>query len=244
MSKETCDGRHAAPRRPGALTWWETRRVSTRAEPQLDGEAITDDGDVEPWWHAPWRLAVLGLAFAFLAGAVGFAVGARLAEDRPNSVDVGFLQDMRFHHDQAVAMSLLMVKKPLDDGNPTVRIIAEELLLGQQIESGVMVGLLSSWGKPEANESGTAMAWMDEPVPLERMPGLATEANMDDLAAARGAEADQLFLQLMIAHHEGGLHMAEVAASDAAIADTRDFAAALVRNQQDEITEMRTFLTG
>lgn len=217
--------------------------MSTTAEPHVDGDALEADATVEPWWHAPWRLAVLGLAVAFLAGAVGFAAAARSADDRPNAVDVGFLQDMRFHHDQAVAMSLLMVQKPLDDGNPTVRVIAQELLLGQQIESGVMVGLLSRWGRPEANETGTAMAWMDEPVPLDRMPGLATEANLDQLIAARGAEADQLFLRLMIAHHEGGLHMAERAASDAAVADTRDFAAALVRNQRDEITEMRTFLT-
>ena len=48
--------------------------------------------------------------------------------------------------------------------------IAEELVLGQQAEAGVMIGMLSQWGKPEANESGTAMAWMNEhglaPVPV------------------------------------------------------------------------------
>ncbi len=217
--------------------------MSTTAEPQVDGDARQGDADVEPWWHAPWRLAVLGLAVAFLAGAVGFIVGARAADDDPNATDVGFLQDMRFHHDQAVAMSLLMVKKPLDDGNANVRRIAEELMLGQQIESGVMVGLLSRWGRPEANETGTTMAWMGQPVPLDRMPGLATEANLDQLIAARGAEADQLFLRLMIAHHEGGLHMADYAVSHAAVGDTREFAAAMARNQRDEIAEMRTFLT-
>jgi uncharacterized protein (DUF305 family) len=217
--------------------------VSTTAEPQLDGDAIEDDAGVEPWWHAPWRLAVLGLAVAFLAGAVGFVVGARSAEDRPNAVDVGFLQDMRFHHDQAVAMSALMVKKPLDDGNPTVRLIAEETMLGQQTEAGLMVGLLSSWGRAEANERGTAMAWMDQPLPLERMPGMASQANLDQLIAARGAEADQLYLRLMIAHHEGALDMADYAASNAAVAETRDLAAAMARNQRGEIAEMRTFLT-
>jgi len=220
--------------------------VSTTAEPQVpavEGEVLDDDAAVEPWWRAPWRLAVLGLAVAFLAGAIGFAVGARSADDHPNAVDVGFLQDMRFHHDQAVAMSLLMVKKPLGDGNPNVRLIAEELMLGQQIESGVMVGLLSRWGKPEANESGTAMAWMDEPVPLDRMPGLATEANLDQLVDAQGAEADQLFLRLMIAHHEGGLHMADYAADHAGVGHTRDLAAAMARNQRAEIAEMNTFLT-
>ena len=217
--------------------------MSTTAEPQVDGDATEEADTVTPWWHAPWRLVVLGLAVAFLAGAVGVVAGARSAEDRPNAVDTGFLQDMRFHHDQAVAMSLLMVKKPLDDGNPTVRVIAEELMLGQQTEAGVMVGMLSRWGLPESNETGTAMAWMDEPVPLERMPGMATEANLDQLIAERGAEADQLFLRLMIAHHEGGLHMATYAADHAAVADTRDFAAAMVRNQRDEIAEMRSLLT-
>ena len=41
------------------------------------------------------------------------------------------------------------------------------------------------------------------------MPGMATEAEVARLAAATGAEADRLFLTLMIRHHQGALSMVE-----------------------------------
>ena len=40
------------------------------------------------------------------------------------------------------------------------------------------------------------------------MPGMATPEQLSRLGAAAGAEFDRLFLQLMIAHHEGALTMA------------------------------------
>ena len=53
------------------------------------------------------------------------------------------------------------------------------------------------------------MAWMGMPVPLDQMPGLATDEQMKQLRDASGAESDKLFLELMAAHHRGGVHMAE-----------------------------------
>ena len=40
------------------------------------------------------------------------------------------------------------------------------------------------------------------------MPGMATPAELEQLSAARGQEADLLFLELMTRHHEGALEMA------------------------------------
>src|SRR5690606_13628268 len=75
-----------------------------------DTAAGADDEDVAP---APsglsWpKVAVLGLALAFL----GFAVGIFVSRDRPpgpDSADVGFLQDMLTHHDQALGVATLTV---------------------------------------------------------------------------------------------------------------------------------------
>ena len=50
-------------------------------EPDVDqpgpppAEGHDDPG--EPWWHAPWRLLVLGLALVFLGGALGYAITSR-----------------------------------------------------------------------------------------------------------------------------------------------------------------------
>ena len=107
-----------------------------------------------------------------------------------------------------------------------LRSIAKTIIADQQFENGYMVGLLLDMGADPANETGQAMAWMDQPVPLERMPGMATQAQLDELQAATGAEAGALFVELMAAHHEGGIHMAEHAAEHGSRADVRSLPSA------------------
>ena len=86
------------------------------------------------------------------------------------------------------------------------------------------------------------MSWMGEPVPLERMPGLATTDDLRALAAATGDERDRLFVQLMTVHHEGGIHMAEHAAMHAATDEVRRMATPMADTQSEEITEMARLL--
>lgn len=115
-------------------------------------------------------------------------------------------------------------------------------MLGQQLEAGLMVQMLRTWGHREANESDTGMAWMDMPVPLDRMPGLATPADLDALRAASGVEADTLWINLMIAHHEGGVHMADHAAEHGGTEDVRELAAAMAAGQRGEVIELQDAL--
>jgi uncharacterized protein (DUF305 family) len=210
--------------------------------PPTGDDVVPTDEWPAPWWHAPWRLAVLALALLFLGGAMGYALLARAGTPAAESVDVGFLQDMRVHHDQAVLMSLLLLDKPAAEGERSVRTLAQEVVLGQQLESGLMVQLLRTWGHREANETDTGMVWMDMATPLDRMPGLATPADLDALRAASGSEADALWLGLMIAHHDGGVHMAEHAAEHAGTDDVRELAAAMAAGQRGEIVELQDAL--
>jgi uncharacterized protein (DUF305 family) len=198
------------------------------------------DGGHDPWWHSRWRLLALGLALVFLGVGIGFALQSR-SSSHPGagSVDVGFLQDMRYHHDQATQMSLAYLQKPAADQDPVLRTIAAEILLEQQLEAGAMVQLLHEYGQPEANESGTGMAWMSMPVPIAQMPGMATPENIATLKAASGRDADILFTKLMIAHHQGGLHMAEYAAGQAKESRVRELATSMMKGQADEIVELQ-----
>ena len=82
-----------------------------------------------------------------------------------NAVDVGFLQDMHTHHDQAVTMSFIYLDKPAADQDPILRSIAKTIIDEQQYENGYMVGLLLDAGHQPANETGQVMAWMNEPLP-------------------------------------------------------------------------------
>jgi hypothetical protein len=48
-------------------------------------------------------------------------------------------------------------------------------------------------------------------LPARLMPGMATEEELANLRSLQGTAFDVEFLRLMIAHHQGGLEMAEYA---------------------------------
>jgi uncharacterized protein (DUF305 family) len=83
------------------------------------------------------------------------------------------------------------------------------------------------------------MAWMGMPVPIDRMPGMASDLELDQLRAATGEEADLLFLQLMRRHHEGGLHMAIDALARADTREARELAQSIINSQEFELGELR-----
>jgi uncharacterized protein (DUF305 family) len=93
-------------------------------------------------------------------------------------------------------------------------------------------------GASTPDPEGTAMAWMHERHPAQQMPGMATGSDLDRLRSAQGMEADDLFTQLMIRHHEGGIHMADFAATDAQTGNIRNFARGMAAGQRSEIGEI------
>lgn len=177
------------------------------------------------------RAIVLAAAIGFL----GFSLAVFLGRDRPvssSSVDVGFYQDMLYHHDQALQMAILELQNGED---PTVRHFAREVLTDQSMEIGIMQRSLAEWGKSSYDRPDQAMAWMGMPTPTDQMQGLQTEEQMDQLADARGEEADALFLEMMADHHVGGIHMAEYAAEHAESDYVRERAHIMAVNQSKEV---------
>ena len=66
-----------------------------------------------------------------------------------------------------------------------------------------------------------------------------------DIISTQGIEVGQmrsvlsdLFTQLMIRHHQGGIHMAEFAATDAETSNIRNFARGMAAGQRSEIGEI------
>lgn len=199
-----------------------------------------DDVVVLPWWRNPLTIGALVIGVLALVGTLGFVIGNNLAIDEPNETDVGFLQDMRIHHEQAVEMSFLFLNNP--DTDPSLRTVAASMMLEQQLEIGRMIQLLRSSGESEVNETDEAMTWMGAPVPLEQMPGLASADDVDRLRTATGLEADRIFVELMTVHHLGGIHMAEHAETHADLAEVKRMASQIVDNQREEIVEIERLL--
>lgn len=185
------------------------------------------------------RVVALLVAVAFLAGAVGWSVGQR-DQDPLSSTDVGFLQDMGYHHEQAVQLSLILLYK--DDVDPDLQSYAQEIIVGQRYEQGLFNAILDRFG--HSSEPGPqAMGWMGRPLPRDSMEGLATEEQITELRRAEGDSAEALWIALMTNHHLGGLHMADWEARHGHDAASRNIARAMVRTQRSEVIDLNRYRT-
>jgi uncharacterized protein (DUF305 family) len=188
-----------------------------------------------------WITAVL----VVLAVAVGFLAG-RPSAPLDTSADAGFLRDMSAHHAQAVDMSMLILDKTED---PELYTVATDITRTQQAQIGMMQGWLTIWGL-NSRGSEPPMTWMagsghdhggTDGVP-DTMPGLATSEEMVSLEDAEGVEAEIIFLELMIAHHEGGIDMAEAEVELGREELVTDFAQGMADAQLTEIDMMESML--
>lgn len=196
-------------------------------------------------------LAVLALVLAALSGVGGLIAGSRLAPEadvpRPGSVDAGFARDMGTHHAQAVQMSALVRDRTED---PQIRALALDVLLTQQQQAGQMFGWLELWDLPQASQQAP-MAWMQDHAGMAEgsaeaagtMPGMASREELNRLAGSSGRDAERLYLELMISHHQGGVDMAEFAAVNAQQEAVRNLAASIVKAQTAELAVLDDLLT-
>jgi uncharacterized protein (DUF305 family) len=205
-------------------------------------EESLDHDNLLPWWKNPLNIALCLFVVLLATSAIGYRFGARTTAVNHNNVDSGFLQDMRIHHEQAVGMSsIYLAVSP--NGNVTLRTIAREIMHSQALESGRMVQMLRFFNEAETNESDIVMGWMNTPVPLDEMPGYASDADMEKLSKLKDADADKFFIELMIAHHQGALHMASHAETHGVNSEVKAFCKSILIGQQGEIDELQKILT-
>lgn len=218
------------------------------------------------------RTALLAIVALLIGVGVGLWLASGLHDDAPtpevtpaaDSAAAGFAQDMIRHHEQGVEMATIELDRGTD---PQVRSMAFDILTAQSNEIGQMQSWLTRWGLPLINP-GPPMAWMPHQatssastdphaghhmpgMPADKpsaetppMPGMATSGEMAHLRSLRGTQADVYFLQLMLRHHEGGLHMMEFAADPANVSQgyVRDLASAMKRTQDKEIAVITQML--
>lgn len=141
---------------------------------------------------------------------------------------------MSTHHNQVISMGFTYLAHGTD---PLLRQIAGEIITYQASEIGVMGEHLTQWGQV-GTEADTAMGWMGMATPRDQMLGLATKAELRTLGSARGAQLNDVFTELVITHHAGGVHMAEYAEQHAQTAVVKRWAASMADGQRGEIAEL------
>ena len=205
-------------------------------------EVATEPGRQQP---GRGRLLLIGLA-ALLVGVLGtlWVVQARSSAPSDFGADAGFARDMQTHHAQAVQLAFL-VRDRTDDEE--VRTVAYDIITSQQQQAGQMFGWLVQWGLDQTG-SRPPMAWVGGEHAAAHtaadgsMLGTATPAQITELGAATGVEAERIFLRLLIAHHTGGIAMAQAAVAEARTPEVKTLAEAIVSSHTSEVQLLEQML--
>jgi uncharacterized protein (DUF305 family) len=182
-----------------------------------------------------------------------------------NRADVAFVTGMIPHHQEAVEMSDLILAQPVSaaGSNAEVRALAQQIADAQAPEVEQMKTWVKDWGMEDtatddggmnmgggemdghemdgADMDGADMSGAD--AGGAAMNGMMTEAQMNELSQATGAELDQLYLELMITHHEGAIEMAQTELKEGKNPAALKLAQGVIDTQQAEIKQMQALLT-
>tara|TARA_A200000159_G_scaffold33674_1_gene30317 strand:+ start:79 stop:2517 length:2439 start_codon:yes stop_codon:yes gene_type:complete len=120
--------------------------------------------------------------------------------------DVSFMQGMIPHHEQALVMAELVSERT---NQAELGQIAGRIKASQKDEIEFMQSWLADRDEPVSNNDMSMRHSHSDHANGSLMKGMATPEQMAELAAANATAFDRLFLQLMIAHHEGAVEMVE-----------------------------------
>jgi uncharacterized protein (DUF305 family) len=177
------------------------------------------------------RRSLLALLAAVLLTACnqdGDEQGSAPATAAPNDADITFTQNMIPHHQQAIEMAELVDSHTR---RPELRALADPIVASQGQEITLMQRWLRSWGKPATPEG------MDHGA--MQMPGMMSDAEMRQLMANRHRDFDLMFLDMMTAHHQGAIEMANTELRDGSLPEAKQLARQIIDAQQAEIDQFQ-----
>ena len=159
------------------------------------------------------------------------------------AADIAFMTGMIAHHAQAIKMSNWA---PARNASDEIRRLTARIINAQADEIVIMQQWLADRNQPvpEPNPAGMTMKHGEHQT-MHLMPGMLSDAQMQQLEKARGREFDRLFLTFMIQHHKGAVRMVdELFATPGAGQDeiVFKFASDVHTDQSTEIARMERML--
>jgi len=130
------------------------------------------------------------------------------------------------HHSQAVTMSELALA---NSTNPEITSLATAIRDAQAPE----IKQMQSW-LDQSDYSGTHAGHMD-------MGGMLSDEELAELSTAKGSSFDRLFLEGMIAHHEGAIDMLSMI-KNSTNSEVKKLYADILTGQSAEIKTMKALL--
>lgn len=149
-----------------------------------------------------------------------------------NAADVVFAREMIPHQAEAVDVASLVEER---GSRPEVVELANQIGATQDPEIQIMSGWLEEWGREVPNP--------DDEIHDSQVLGVGmTDDQMAELRTATGDTFDQIFLDMMIRHHESAIIMSETQLADGVDEDVRALAQEIIVGQQADIDHMRELL--
>ena len=142
--------------------------------------------------------------------------------------DTMFLQMMIPHHQQAVDISDLAIKTSKD---AELVALAKSIRDGQSSEIVEMKKWLSDAGQSFTMDHSMGMG----------MGGMLTDSDLSTLKSLSGSAFDIYWLEKMIGHHEGALHMVTMIQDSPAV-NIKNFGEGVTTVQSAQITQMQAML--
>ncbi|HET6953262.1 MAG TPA: DUF305 domain-containing protein [Acidimicrobiales bacterium] len=170
-----------------------------------------------------------GSSHGSMSGADGTSASSTAGTATGAEADVEFAQMMIPHHVQAVEMATLALEN--DTASEDVKALARQIEAAQDPEIQTMKGWLAQWGASES--SG----------PMDHgSGGMMSDQDMSALMGASGPEFNQMWLEMMIEHHQGAITMARDVLATTADPEVERLATAVVEGQEKEIATMQGML--
>jgi uncharacterized protein (DUF305 family) len=199
----------------------------------------------QSWIHRGRCAAVAAaLTVSVLAGC-----GDQTGESAPvdathNEADVVFAQGMIPHHAQALEMVEMAQERDLP---PEIEELAAQIEDAQEPEIETLSGWLEAWDQqvPDvAGKSAEEMAEMEVAgeAGAEDATRMMSAMSMRQLRNAPDTAFKDVWLSLMIAHHEGAVRMAETQVAEGENADAVSLAEEIMNTQGAEIAVMESLV--
>jgi len=162
--------------------------------------------------------------FAHNPGGKPDPMNASLESLKGAEFEQSFLQQMIQHHRSGIDMAKLASAQTK---RTELRDFASKMIAMQQQEIEKMSGWLKSWYNASPKEVANEAA--DKEMKM----------HMSMFSGKRDADFDKAFLEMMPKHYHAAVEMAEQAEKKTTHSELKEFAATLVKDQQNEMRQMK-----
>jgi uncharacterized protein (DUF305 family) len=175
--------------------------------------------------------AAIGVvAIAVVVGVIALASGGE-DEAQASETDGAFLAGMVPHHESAIEMAEMAQMRA---DHPEIRRLADEIVTAQTNEIDLINDIHERlFGEPVGGMSHGSLGLSEE------MMGMGMDMSMLETAKP----FDRGFIDMMVAHHQGAIRMAQIELAEGDDEETKSLANAIIDAQSREIGEMNEWRT-